>query len=389
MTQWRFPIGWITALCLIAGIALAASGTALAVDNNAKDVAEEKPVHASKDMSAWNNFVPPRDEKFDWIQLKSGEWLKGELNVLYNFSLEFDSDKLDLLTLDWDDIKQVRGAGLQRIRIEPSDGESEPFTVIGILNLVDDKATVRVGDKVQEFDRGQIISIAEGTKLWKGKISLGANVRGGNTDLVDSTFLANVMRRTARSRIVADYIGNSSRVENVRTSNYHRLNSFYDIFTTSKFFWRVISGEYFRDPFKNINHQVSADTSFGYHLIRSAKTEWEVSGGIGALYKRFVSVEPGQDIENVSPALGLGTRYKAALRSWIDFLFDFSFQIVDPDSGTYIHHLITTLESDLVGDFDLDISFVWDRVRDPQPEADGTVPEKDDYQLIVGIGYEF
>jgi hypothetical protein len=38
-------------------------------------------------------------EGFDWIQLTSGEWLKGELKVLYNDSLEFDSDELDLLKL--------------------------------------------------------------------------------------------------------------------------------------------------------------------------------------------------------------------------------------------------------------------------------------------------
>ena len=44
---------------------------------------------------AWDAFVPPLD-KFDWIQLKSGEWLKGELKVLYDKKLEFDSDELDL-----------------------------------------------------------------------------------------------------------------------------------------------------------------------------------------------------------------------------------------------------------------------------------------------------
>ena len=285
--------------------------------------------------------------------------------MLYNFSLEFDSDELDMLTLDWDDIKQVRGAGLQRVRIQPKDGDREPYTVIGVLDLVNDRVTIRVGDEVQTFDRAQVISIAEGTKLWKGKISLGANVRGGNTDVVDSTLLANVMRRTARSRFVTDYLGNYSQAEKVETSNNHRLNSFYDIFMTAKLFWRTIAGEYFRDTFTNINHQVSANTSFGYHFVRTVKTEWEVSGGIGGIYKRYVSVEPGEKIETVSPALGLGTRYDAKLRSWLEYLFDFSFQIVDPDSGTYIHHLITTLESDLVGGIDLDISFVWDRVRDP------------------------
>jgi hypothetical protein len=124
---------------------LVANGTARAADTTAQDVVEETkpspdgaadaldkgPLQASKERSKWDNFVPPRDEKYDWIQLKSGEWLKGNLNVLYNFSLEFDSDELGLLTLDLDDIKQIRGAGLQHLRIQPTDGESAPYTVIG------------------------------------------------------------------------------------------------------------------------------------------------------------------------------------------------------------------------------------------------------------------
>jgi hypothetical protein len=45
---------------------------------------------------------PP--EGFDWIQLTNGEWLKGDLKVFYNDTLEFDSDELDLLKFDWEDI---------------------------------------------------------------------------------------------------------------------------------------------------------------------------------------------------------------------------------------------------------------------------------------------
>jgi hypothetical protein len=108
----------------------------------------------------------------------------------------------------------------------------------------------------------------------------------------------------------------------------------------------------------------------------------------GALYKRFISVEPGKDIE-MRPCRWVGTKYDTKLRSWLDYLFDFSFKIVDKNSGTYIQHLVTTLESDLIRDLKLDITFVWDRIKDPQPAADGTVPGKDDFQLVVGVAYEF
>src|SRR4029079_5102700 len=50
--------------------------------------------------------APPAPDAFDWIQLKSGEWLKGELIALYDGKLEFDSDELEKLTLDWDDVRE-------------------------------------------------------------------------------------------------------------------------------------------------------------------------------------------------------------------------------------------------------------------------------------------
>ncbi len=41
---------------------------------------------------SWN---PPSalPEKFDWIQLTSGEWLKGDLKALYEDTLEFDMNR--------------------------------------------------------------------------------------------------------------------------------------------------------------------------------------------------------------------------------------------------------------------------------------------------------
>lgn len=36
-------------------------------------------------------------KKFDWVRLKSGEWIKGELKAYYNKEMEFESDVLDTL----------------------------------------------------------------------------------------------------------------------------------------------------------------------------------------------------------------------------------------------------------------------------------------------------
>ena len=38
--------------------------------------------------------APPAPDAFDWLQFKSGEWLKGELIALYDGVLEFERDQL-------------------------------------------------------------------------------------------------------------------------------------------------------------------------------------------------------------------------------------------------------------------------------------------------------
>jgi long-subunit fatty acid transport protein len=44
---------------------------------------------------------------------------------------------------------------------------------------------------------------------------------------------------------------------------------------------------------------------------------------------------------------------------------------------------------DLTDALDFNLSLVWDRIKDPQANADGSVPEQDDYQIILGLGYDF
>jgi hypothetical protein len=348
---------------------------------------------ASKEQIAWDNFAPPPDSKFDWIQLVSGEWLKGELKSLYDFKLEFESDELDTLKFDWEDIIQIRTARFQAVRYAPPGRGNEPSTARGLLTLVGEKATIGSGPDAVNIDRSYIISIARGAERerdrWSGRLSIGANIRSGNADLTDANITARAERRRAISRYVAEYFGNFSSASGEETSNNHRLTTYFDQFKTAKLYWRVAYLEYVRDKFRNIEHQANVNTGIGYSIVRSPKKDWDVTASVGALYIHYVSVEPGNSIDNVSPALGLGTRYDQEITSTLDFLFDYNLQIVDEDNGSAIHHLVTTVSTEFIKDFEFDVSLVWDRVRNPQPAADGTVPKQDDFQMIFAVGYEF
>src|SRR5215471_12187969 len=52
-------------------------------------------LHAADD---WRPPSPTGNDGFDWIELRSGEWLKGKIKSLQDEKLEFDSEELDLHT---------------------------------------------------------------------------------------------------------------------------------------------------------------------------------------------------------------------------------------------------------------------------------------------------
>jgi hypothetical protein len=47
------------------------------------------------------------------------------------------------------------------------------------------------------------------------------------------------------------------------------------------------------------------------------------------------------------------------------------------------------LSLELTKRFDLDVSFVWDRISNPKVGADGVEPKPDDFRLVVGLGVDF
>jgi len=70
-------------------------------------------------------------------------------------------------------------------------------------------------------------------------------------------------------------------------------------------------------------------------------------------------------------------------------ILQYTANITTPESGSFSDHAETTIKFDITRPFDLDVSFIWDRIENPQTEADGTVPKKDDYRLNVGVGWTF
>ena len=334
----------------------------------------------------------PSAVKFDWIQLTSNEWLKGEIKGMYKDSLEFDSDKLDLLTIDWKDVKILRSHRVNNVNIEGIGATS------GILEVTDNSLEIINDYEDQTYDRSKLISFAPGGKreldLWAIKAVLSLDLRQGNTDQLDYTARFNIKRRASTTRFLMDYIGNLSKTNAgegslVETVNNHRLNASYDYYKTRRFFYTPVFVEFYRDPFTNIDLRTTLGAGMGYTVIDDGRTELSFAGGPAFVKTDFISVAEGEDTSESTPAAVLRTNYDIELTKTLDFIARYNIQIGNEASGGYTHHIILTVESEITGSLDIDTSFIWDRTSNPTEAADGTTPVSDDYRITLGISYTY
>ena len=375
-----------TKLLLLAILLSGFFGKAYAQDAPIDVLSDEADKEYIKDTFRWETSTPTVID-FDWVQLVSGEWLKGEIKGLYQNSLEFDSDKLDLLSLDWEDVKYVE------THIPGSAYIEGHGTVYGFFEINKNKIIVTNGDDVKEYDRSQLVSFITGGEeeldYWSASVTFGLIVRSGNTDQIDYNAKFNVKRQTSFTRLNIDYIGNISNTQDVETINNHRLSATTDRFVTRSFFWRPLFGEYYRDPFLNIDSRVTIGTGAGYTAIDTSRTNLDFTGGQGLQLTSFVSVQTGDNIKESTPALVVTTNYDIELNKKLDFIYNYNITWVDNASGGYTHHMVTTFESEITGSFDFDISFIWDHTSKPTADDDGNIPLSDDYRLTVGVSYDY
>ena len=331
------------------------------------------------------SWVPPEDG-FDWIQLKSGEWLKGQLKAMQQHQIEFDSEELNDLTFDWKDIRQVRSERTLDLLFVDGRKMSGPVTV------TPEEVAVG-GEEPQVFPRDQLQSFTPGGSkefnYWSGMVSLGLTVRAGNTEQVEYNAQARLQRRTPATRFSLDYIGNISSFNGVENANNTRVNSEFDLWLSRRFYLILPQLEYYRDPFQNLEHRVTAGGGAGYDLIDHPNLEWNISTGPAYQYAWFEPTQPGDAMEKGTAALVFGSRFDWDITQRIELIMEYRGQYTSREVGETTHHAVGTLSLELTKRFDLNVSLIWDRISNPKVGLDGVQPQPDDFRLVVGVGAHF
>jgi len=337
------------------------------------------PAHAADEGPRW---VPPKSDKWDWIRLTSGEWLKGELKALRDREIAFDSDNLDDLDIDLDDVDRMYFNRLSYIRTE--DGTDVQGT--GVLR--GDVLTFETVDgQTLEIARKDIVTIVPGGKreidYWSFKANASYALQDGNTDQVDLSGMVGIYRDTATLRFQNEYRGIWGSQDNSTVTNNHRATTTLDVYLTSRFFLRVPSVEYYKDEFKNLAHRVSPGAGVGYELIRNSWVEFDLS--VGSVYQ-FSETEDGETSHDFAGTFGSELNFD--LPRGLELDNSYSLQLVATDLAKTSHHFESVLSLDVWGPLDLDLTFILDRIERPEKDGDDR-PDSNDVSIMAGFSLEF
>jgi hypothetical protein len=214
-------------------------------------------------------------------------------------------------------------------------------------------------------------------------------LQSGNHSQTTVTSSAELARRTPNTTLLLDYLGNYSKVDNVENANNDRGNATYDIRLNHDWFVRPVQLECYHDPLANVSYRLTGGVGAGYYVFDRTGLEWFLSAGPSYQYTKFETVEPGQADTATTPAGVLSSNFKADITRRLTFIQTWQSTFTSKEAGEYTHHAVTTLEFEIKRHLNLDVSFVWDYLQNPQPKSDGAIPEKSDTYLTVGLGVRF
>ena len=327
----------------------------------------------------------PSQGKFDWIKLVSGEWLGGEFKSMRDGALEFDSDKLNLLHLDWADVKEFRSS--RSLEYVFNDGRRAvgPAIMSG--------GTVRVGTGGEQYPASQLLSIVKGASSewdrWSGKISLGVVMRSGNTNQRDYNSILSLRRDAGRTRFDVNGSANYGTLESNKNVDNRQASAQLDVFVTKRLYVIPIAASAYADEFQNIDLRTTVSAGLGYDVVDKAKIDWTAGISAGYLKTDYRSVEAGES--DVTEAFAV---IPTTLVEWdpngdIETSLDYRLTLNTETIKDAYHHLVALVDIDLTKIFELAFSATWDHVETPKRDEYGDLPKRDDLRVSFGLGVDF
>ncbi|MGD8824959.1 MAG: DUF481 domain-containing protein, partial [Myxococcales bacterium] len=236
-------------------------------------------IQKQSETDVGETYVIEFGDTFDWVRLVSGEWIKGEIKRMRDDNLEFDSDKLDMLNIDFADVTQVHSPQVNTYVFD------ERVSATGKAIILEDKVIVETDQGTKVFPRSELESIVQGGERekdwWWMKLRFGLTLNKGNTDQLTYDINFNVRREDRLTMLNLNYNANFGRTDGVQNVNRHLGDLDFKVFVSSRWFVTPLFGQLFNDRFQNIRFRATPAAGAGVHIIDKPNVTWDFQTGIG------------------------------------------------------------------------------------------------------------
>jgi len=337
----------------------------------------------------------------DWIELTTGEWLRGDLHWLRPKGLEagknvnFYSNKLDGLTLSWGSIASVHSPKIKSYKFKDNT------TVSGKAMITKDLVIVETNEGVVTHPRSELVSISEGPPRertwWSTMLSLGFSANAGNTSQGSLTTQWSLAREDGRSLAGLNYNGTVAYTNGELNVNRHLGDVDTALFLWDRVYLIPISAQLLYDAFQNIKLRATPGAGAGVYLFNKTRQrknhsnqfEWDVQSGLGYQFLRLLSAATGVTNPQNDGFVMLRTHWKLEfLNDNVELTVDWRTNLVYTRFGSTNHTGTAEVSVEITDMFDFVTSFLFLRTRDPLPRADGTEPKENDYQVVVSLAFK-
>ena len=340
-----------------------------------------------------NAYTIEFGDTFDWVQMVSGEWIKGNIERMRDENLEFDSDKLDMLNLDFGDVALVHSPQVNTYVFD------DRISATGKAVITEDLVIVQTVDEgTKTFLRSELESIVQGQKekdWWSMKLRFGLTLNRGNTDQLTYDINFNVKREDRLTLLDLNYNTSFGQTNGVQNVNRHLGEAIFQVFLGSRWWVTPVFGQLYNDRFANVQFRATPAAGAGVHIFDTPNAKWDFQTGIGYQYLNYESAEVGTENPQHDAFIPLYTYWDFDITGDIDLTMSWLTNLVVTTIGNTNHTAKADLAIELTSILDLDVAFLFLRTEDPAqpvqpppPEAQLPAIEKNDYQLVVGISLE-
>lgn len=345
--------------------------------------AEDAPAAADPDTGFPTGYWIEFDDTKDWLRLTSGEWLRGDLNWMRDGDFEFDGAKTDLIRKGWSDVGQLHSPQIKTYVFK------NWVDAKGRAMITKDEVIVITEEGMRTFPRSELLSILKGgtreRDWWVFELGAGFTGAFGNSNQSSLNADFGLGRHDKRTSTVLLYEGTFGAANRELSVNRHLGQVGVTLFVSERFYVVPAAAAFFHDRFANIKFRAAPAALGGVQIFDTNRVEWDVECGMGYQFLRANSTEPNVPNPQSDGFVPVRTQWEFDITDDIELNLGWQSNIVFTTIGNTNHIGEATFTVEVTEIFNLKTEFEYFRTEQPIPREDGSVPQSNDFQIIVGF----